>query len=273
MSLTGQENIMSKHNNQALAVALNGALITELATSIARSSDENASSHDSLWLEVKSLFEKEPKAKDDKESRITAAKVWGLVSEYIVEGNHIARKRYYGAKPKKYASQTLKVDDNGKFLAVPSDKGLSFSIEGGYANYQLGKAYKLSFAECYEMPNPVYSALPFNKEDGTDKHKFGGVGESLQGYMKANRVTQQQYMTGKKSNIIKGWNIRFKKLCGVAAPIADPSLWEADLKGDCVDALDFFVKAKSNGKHMTEKKKEAWDTWFRSCPVSLKSSS
>tara|TARA_R110000796_G_C14528758_1_gene431610 strand:- start:672 stop:1460 length:789 start_codon:yes stop_codon:yes gene_type:complete len=252
---------------------INGNLITKLATSIAVSSDENASSHDSLWSEVRCLFEAEPTINDDKGARETAARVWKVLESYLVDGHIVARKAYYEADPKKYATQFLKVDSHGHFMAVPSDKGLSFSDEGGYDNYQLGKSYKLSFADCYNMNSSTYSALPTYKEDGTDKHRFGTAGKSLQGFMKANRVKQQEYMTGKKSNVIQGWVKRYKKLCSVTAPTADPKLWEDDLKTECVDALEFFVKAKKSPKHMSEKKREAWDIWFRNCPVSLKTSS
>ena len=256
---------------------INGNLITKLATSIAVSSDKNASSHDKLWSEVRCLFEAEPTINDDKGARETAARVWKVLESYLVDGHIVARKAYYEAdkeiNPEQYAPQFLKVDDHGKFIAVPSDKGLSFSRVGGYENYQKGKDYKLSFAECYDMDQSTYSALPFNKEDGTDKHEFGAQGESLQGYMKANRVKQQEYMSQKKSNVIKGWKKRYKKLCSVTAPTADPKLWEDDLKTECVDALEFFVKAKKSPKHMSEKKREAWDTWFNNCPVSLKTSS
>lgn len=253
---------------------INGNLITTLATSIAVSSDKNASSHDSLWSEVRCLFEAEPRAKDEKGVKETAARVWKTLESYLVDGHQVARKAYYEAdkeiNPELYASQFLKIDDHGKFIVVPSNKGLSFSKVGGYKDYQKGKAYELSFAECYDMDQSTYSALPFNKEDGTDKHEFGAQGESLQGYMKSNRVKQQEYMTKKKSNVIKGWKKRYKKLCNVVAPTANPKLWEDDLKTECLKPLDFFVKAKKSTKHMSEKKREAWGKWFDNCPVSLK---
>lgn len=253
---------------------INGNLITKIATSIAVSSDKNASSHDSLWSEVRCLFEAEPTVNTDKGAKDTAARVWKSLESYLVDGHKVARKAFYEADPEQYASQTLKLD--GKvFKAMPSDVylGLSFSDEGGYKTYQLGKSYKLSFAECYDMDQSTYSALPHFKGDGTDKHRFGAAGESLQGYMKSNRVKQQEYMTKKKSNVIKGWEKRYKKLCNVVAPTADPKLWEDDLKTECLKSLTFFIKAKSNDKHMSKKKREAWDTWFHNCPVSLKSSS
>ena len=252
---------------------INGNLITKLATSIAVSSDKNASSHDSLWSEVRCLFEAEPKVDTDKGAKDTAARVWKSLESYLVDGHQVARKAFYEADPEQYASQFLKINDHGKFIVVPSDKGLSFSRVGGYENYQKGKAYKLSFAECYDMDQSTYSALPFNKEDGTDKHEFGAQGESLQGHMKANRVKQQEYMTQKKSNVIKGWVKRYKKLCNVAAPTADPKLWEDDLKTELMKTSDFFIKAMKSSKHMSEKKREAWVTWFNNCPVSLKTSS
>jgi len=267
---------MSKHNNQAPAVAIDGALITSIATSIAVSSDENASSHDSLWSEVKHLFEAEPKVNDDKGARETAARVWKVLESYLVEGHDVARKRYYEAKPKTYASQTLKYSGKGAtayFQSMPSHtKGLSFSDVGGFENYQQGKSYKLSFAECYDMSQSVYSSLKFNKEDGTDKHNFGAAGDSLRGFMQANRKLQLDYMTAKKSNVIKGWVRRFKLLCNVSAPTADPKLWEDDLKTDLESVRDSFVKAKKNSKHMSESKRDAWDAWFHACPVNLEKS-
>jgi len=257
---------------QEVDQTINGNLITELATSIAVSSDENASAHDKLWLEVRPLFEKEPKAKDEKGVKETVAQVWKALESLIVEGHNVARKAYYEADPRKYATQFLKVDSQGHFMAVPSDKGLHFSSIGGFETYQMGKDYELSFAECYEMDQATYSALPYNKDDGTDKHRFGAAGESLQGFMKANRVKQQDYMSQKKTNVIKGWKKRYKKLCGVVAPQADPKLWEDDLKAELVKTSDFFIQAKKSGKHMSTKKREAWETWFKQCPVNLSSS-
>ena len=256
---------------QEVDQTINGNLITELATSIATSSDTNASSHDKLWLEVRSLFEKEPMAKTKTEVKDTCNRVWDAVESYIVEGHHVARKKFYEADPKKYATQFLKVDSQGQFMAVPSDKGLHFSSIGGFETYQLGKDYELSFAECFEMDKATYSALPYNKEDGTDKHRFGAAGESLQGFMEANRVKQQDYMSQKKTNVIKGWKKRYKKYCGVVTPQPDPKLWEDDLKAELVKTSDFYIQAKKSGKHMSTKKREKWDTWFKTCPVDLSS--
>mgnify|MGYP003115770397 FL=1 len=251
---------------------INGDLITNIATNIAVSSDTNASSHDKLWSEVKSLFENEPMAKTKDEVKSTCNKVWTALESYIVDGHNVARKAYYEADPEQYATQYLKVSDNKVFMAVPSDKGLNLSKEGGFDNYQTGKDYVLSFAECYEVDKATYSALPYDKGDGTDLHEFGKLGKSLQDFMKENRVRQQEYMTQKKSNVISGWKKRYTKYCGIVAPESDPKLWEDDLKAELVKTSDFFNKAKKSGKHMSTKKREAWETWFKQCPVNLSSS-
>ena len=257
---------------QEVQQTINGNLITKLATSIAVSSDKNASSHDSLWSEVRALFESEPTVDTDKGARETAARVWKVLESHLVKGHQVARKAYYEADPKQYASQFLKVDSHGQFMAVPSDKGLSFSAASGYKNYEHGNSYEITFAQCYDMDSSAYSALPTYKEDGTDKHRFGKAGKSLQGFMKANRVKQQEYMTSKKSNVIKGWVKRYKKLCNVTPPTADPKLWEDDLKTELVKASDFFTKAKKSSKHMSKQKRAAYETWVHQCPIKLSSS-
>ena len=106
---------------QEVQQTINGNLITKLATSIAVSSDKNASSHDSLWSEVRALFESEPTVDTDKGARETAARVWKVLESHLVKGHQVARKAYYEADPKQYASQFLKVDSHGQFMAVPSD--------------------------------------------------------------------------------------------------------------------------------------------------------
>lgn len=243
---------------------INGDLITNIATSIAVSSDTNASSHDKLWSEVKSLFEKEPMAKTKDEVKNTSNKVWKALESYIVDGHNVARKAYYEADPKKYATQYLKVNANKEFMAVSSDKSLNLSTEGGFENYQSKKDYVLSFAECYEMDKAIYSALPYDKGDGTDLHKFGELGKSLQGFMSANRVKQQEYMSQKKTNVIAGWKKRYTKYCGVVTPEANPKLWEDDLLVLLSKAEDFFNKAKKSDKHMSAKKKEKYEKLFSS---------
>ena len=243
---------------------INGDLITDIATSIAVSSDTNASSHDKLWSEVKSLFENEPMAKTKDEVKDTCNKVWKAVKSYIVDGHNVARKAYYEADPRQFATQYLKVDSHGFFQAAPSDKGLNLSTEGGFNNYQPEKDYVLSFAECYEMDKATYSALLYHKGDGTDLHKFGDLGKGLQDFMKANRVKQQEYMTQKKSNVLAGWKKRYTKYCGIVAPESDPKLWEDDLLVLVGKAEEFFIKAKKSGKHMSTKKKEKYEKIFSS---------